>query len=103
MLRWEQNHTVDGRNPASVDRWCIPLNVCRVSTIQGGFSDFATIHGISDISQHRHLLAFPQKKQADGGHKTISDGSMVPDFLGISEQVPKAQAILVRLPKLANL
>ena len=35
VLWWHVWHTVDGRNPAPVDRWFTPI-IYRVSTIQGG-------------------------------------------------------------------
>jgi len=39
--------TVDGRNPAPVDRWFIPLFIYRVSTIQGGAGFLpSTVNGI---------------------------------------------------------
>jgi hypothetical protein len=37
---------VDGRNPAPVDRWFIPLFIYRVSTILLVVQDFATIHSM---------------------------------------------------------
>ena len=49
---WYRLHTVDGRNPAPVDRWFIYvyLIIYRVSTIQDG-ADFGTIHGMSSSAK----------------------------------------------------
>jgi hypothetical protein len=54
-------HTVDGRNLATVDRWCIPL--FRVSIIQGGAGFFYQWDKL-DVSSNKWVSSFGQQKSS---------------------------------------
>ena len=57
------------------------VNVCRLSAIRLVVFRISQPSMVSQISLNIGIFwHFLKKKQADGGHKTISDGSMVPDL-----------------------